>query len=134
MDDESRKARIKRHFLENKKFYVGFTAGIGVAGISFLIMRGVASQSIGRDTVVTAERDIVVLGKRAVMNNVSYISSNRQGPPSWVIRCIETGEIFSSQNAAAIEMNLQKGHISQHLNGMRDHVQNYHFERICMAA
>lgn len=123
--------KIKQHVRENKKVYI---VGISSAGITYLVMRGVASQPIGRDTVVTAERDIVVLGKRAVMNNVSFISANRQGPPSWVIRCIETGEIFSSQSAAAREMGLQRGHISQHLNSMRDHVQNYHFERICMAA
>jgi hypothetical protein len=124
---------IKEHISRHKVAY-SFGSGIVVAGITFCIMRGVASQPISRGIAVTAERGIAVLGKKVVMNNVSYISANRQGPPSWVVRCLETGDIFSSQNAAANTMGLSPAEISQHLNGMRDHVLGHHFERICLAA
>lgn len=123
--------KIKTHFRENKKTYL---VGIGVAGITAIIMRGIASQSISRGISVTAERGISVLGKKVVMENVSYISSNRQGPPSWVIRCKETNDIFTSQRSAASEMNLSDSEISKHLNGLMDNVRGFHFERICMAA
>ena|SRR4029077_2835017 len=126
---------VKSHFEKYKFVYLAGGIGVGVAGFTYLIMRGVdSSEPIGRGISVTAERGISVLGKRVVMNNVSYISSNRQGPPSWVIRCVETGDIFTSQISAAKEMDLPASEISKQLNGIMDHVRGYHFERICLAA
>jgi hypothetical protein len=124
---------IKEHISRHKVAY-SFGSGFIVAGITFCIMRGVASQPISRGIAVTAERGIAVLGKKVVMNNVSYISAHRQGPPSWVVRCLETGHIFSSQNSAALEMGILKSDLSQHLNGVKDHANGFHFERICLAA
>lgn len=123
------KAHIERH-----KVAYSFGSGVVIAGITCVIMRDVVFQPIGRDIVVTARRGIAVTGKKVVMNNVSYISANRQGPPSWVVRCKETGDIFTSQNSAAGIMNLPANNISQHLNGVRDHVNGFHFERICLSA
>ncbi len=125
---------VKSHF---EKYKFAYLAGgvVGIAGITYLIMRGVdPSEPIGRGISVTAERGISVLGKKVVMENVSYISSNRQGPPSWVIRCVETGDIFTSQISAAREMGLPASEISKQLNGVMDHVRGNHFERICLAA
>jgi hypothetical protein len=62
------------------------------------------------------------------------IEANRQGPPSWVVRCKETSDIFMSQKAAAKEMGLSASHLSDHLSGGMDHVRGFTFERICMAA
>src|SRR5436190_145003 len=125
--------RVQNH-VKRHQFVYGVGAGVIFAGITYCIMRGVASQPISRGISVTAERGISVLGKKVVMKNVSYISADRQGPPSWVVRCKETGSIFSSQNSAAIEMGLPKAELSHHLNGTMDNVRGYHFERICMAA
>ena len=126
---------VKNHLSERREFYIGVSCGVAAVGITCLIMRGVASsQPIGHGISVTAERGISVLGKKVVMNDVSYIVSNRQGPPSWVVRCVETGGIFSSQNSAAREMGLSTAELSKHLNGLMDTVRGYTFERICMAA
>jgi hypothetical protein len=126
--------KVKQHVQENKTTYLIVIGGVAVATGTCLLMRDILPQPISRDIVVTASRDTVVAGKKVVMKNVSYISADRQGPPSWVVRCKETGSIFTSQNSAAIEMGLSSSHLSSHLNGMRDHVDGYHFERICMAA
>lgn len=135
MDEQSKKDRIKQHFSENKKFYFGAMTGIGIAEISWFIMRGVAAQRINRGISVVADRGISVIADRSVVtNNVSLISSRRQGAPSWVVRCLETGDIFSSQLSAAKEMDLPASEISKQLNGIMDHVRGYHFERICLAA
>lgn len=72
--------------------------------------------------------------KTTVLNDISYIPANRQGPPSWVVRCLETGGIFPSQRQTAVGMDLPENELSQHLNGTIPHVRGYHFERICMAA
>lgn len=125
---------IKTHFHDHKQTYIIGVSCFSFAAITVLYMRSITSQHISRGTSVTAKRGISVLGKNVVMNNVSYISSNRQGPPSWVIRCLETNKIFTSQNAAAEAMDLPSSEISKHLNGLMDHVRGYTFERICLAA
>ena len=128
--------KIRNHFIRNAPLYL-----VGIAGFSCLMMRGRSgvlsvpdSQLVGRGISVTAKDGISVLGKRVEMNNVSYFSSNRQGPPSWVIRCKETGALFTSQNSAAVEMGLPASEISKHLNGVMGNVRGNTFERICMAA
>jgi hypothetical protein len=125
---------IKAHVGRHKTIYCSVGTGIIVAGITYTITRGVASQSISGGISVTAKRGISVLGKKVVMNNVSYISANRQGSPSWVVRCLETGEIFTSQLSAARELDIPASEISKHLNGLMDHVRGYHLERVCLAA
>jgi hypothetical protein len=124
---------VKTHLHENKKVYIAGAVGI-VAGITCVMMRDIISQSLSHGTSVTAQDGISVLGKKVVMNNVSYFASNRQGPPSWVIRCLENGDVYTSQSAAASTLNLSPQEISKHLNGLMDHVRGYHFERLCMAA
>jgi hypothetical protein len=128
---------VKAHLREHKEAYItgGICLGVGVlAGITGTIVRSNAQQPISRGISATARRGISVAGKRVVLNNVSYISSNRQGAPSWVVRCLETGAIFTSQRSAAEEMELPAAEVSKHLNGLMDHVRGYHFERICLAA
>lgn len=126
--------KIKDHVKENLALYSVLGVTI-VAGITYYVMRDNVSQPIDRGNAVVAKRGIAVLGKKVVLNNVSYISADRQGPPSWVIRCKETGDIFTSQLAAAKEMGLSAADVSQHLNGRKDHAgDGFTFERICMAA
>ena len=127
-------SKIKNHFQKHKTLYVAVGTGLLFAGFTVLIMRGKFSPHIENSNSIFAQSSNSILGKNVVTNNVSYISSNRQGPPSWVVRCLETDQIFTSQNTAAEVMNLSKKVLSQHLNGTSDHVGGYHFERICMAA
>ena len=153
---------LKDHLKRNKAAYI--TGGVSFAVITYLIMRGrhavvgnaasdgpdmatvrSLSKHIGRGIPVTASRGIPVTGENASINNfvsgknnvlsaISYISANRQGPPSWVVRCIETGNIFTSQNAASIEMDIPANELSRHLTGVLEDVRGFHFERVCMAA
>ena len=97
-------------------------------------MRSSSGSTILRDSIVEAQRDSIVLGKNATLNQVSYFASERQGPPSWVVRCIETGNVFTSQRSAAFAMEISESNISRQLNGLKDQADGYHFERLCMAA
>lgn len=127
--------KVKEHIKEHKLAYSCAATGFAVAGITFLITRGISSQHIGRGTSVTANRGISVVADRSVVtSNVSFISSRRQGAPSWVVRCKETGQIFTSQRSTALEMGLSESELSKHLNGLLDHVRGFTFERICIAA
>lgn len=126
--------RIKTHFNNHKELYLGIGAGVAVAGFTCVVMRGVASRP--DNSVIHGVVGPVIHGTKhkVVMNNVSYFSSNRQGPPSWVVRCKETGDIFTSQHKTALAMGLRESDLSRHLNGILEHVDGFHFERICMAA
>jgi hypothetical protein len=143
--------KVKDHIKEHQVVYCCTVTGVIVAGITAVIMRSRSDFSIQRGIAVLAKRGLAVPGETSVnalevnrgglvlgnsyaLNNVSFISSNRTGSPSWVVRCLETGEIFTSQLKAASEMNVPASDISKHLNGILDHVRGYHFERICMAA
>jgi hypothetical protein len=127
-------SKIKQHFKKHKTIYIAGGSSIFFAGITYLIMRDVKTPDISRELLATADRELLVIRQTGAVNNVSYISANRQGPPSWVIRCVETNEIFTSQREAAAVMNLPASDISRHLNGLKDHVNGNTFERICMAA
>jgi hypothetical protein len=131
---ETKWQQFKDHVYRNRQAYIsGTVCTIITAGITCLVMRSNSKQYISRDTIVTAGRDTIVAGKNVVMENVSFISSDRQGAPSWVVRCKETGEIFSSQSSAALKLGLSPSRLSQHLTGVTDHVNGLHFERICLA-
>lgn len=127
--------RIKTHIKKHKVVYSFASGGIVFAGITGIIMRGVASRHISGGISVAANRGISVVADRSVVtSNVSFISSRRKGSPSWVIRCLENGLIYSSQRKAALAMGLSESEISKQLNGLTENVRGYRFERICMAA
>lgn len=128
--------KIGQHVSEHSEFYIRAGIAVGVAGFTAVIMRGFASQPIRVGNVTDAAHGgiVSVMGKKAVMSNVSFISSYRQGSPSWVVRCLESGEIFASQRQAALAMNIPQSELSKHLNGHFDTAHGRHFERICMAA
>jgi hypothetical protein len=138
---------IKTHFEKYKAAYIvgGISVGIfSVAGITYLIMRdgslGISPSvtgTAGPSVTGTRESGVIqniVSGKSNTLNAVSYFSANRSGPPSWVVRCKETGEVFTSQHAAALAKGITETNLSKHLNGLQDTAQGFHFERLCMAA
>ena len=47
------------------------------------------------------------------------------------VKCNETNEIFKSINSCAKKMNLNRGCISEHLNGKRKHVKAFTFSLVC---
>jgi len=55
------------------------------------------------------------------------------GPPSWMVRCVETGTVFTSQESAARIMKISKSMLSTHLSGKAESVGGYHFVRVAMA-
>ena len=61
----------KQHIKDHQTAYILGTS-VAVAGITCLIMRGVASQPISRGFTATASHGFTVTGKKVVMNNVSY--------------------------------------------------------------
>jgi hypothetical protein len=118
--------RIKEHVQRHKTAYL-IGAGVAIAGLTYLVTR---KTIIGQGNV--SVRALNLLSNKP--NIITVIESGRQGPPSWVVRCLETDEVFTSQRGAAILKGITETHISKHLNGALENAGGFHFERICMAA
>ena len=122
--------KIKAHWEKYKQTYITVGVGVVVVVTIFIVARKTApTLNIGKSAVVTDVKQFVTKG------DLNYtITSNRQGPPSWVVRCIETGDVFSSQNEAAKTLGINTSILSKQLNGLTESINGLHFERICMAA
>jgi hypothetical protein len=118
---------IAAHVKKHKTAYIVGTTVVVTAGITYFVTRRI---SVGQGNVNV--RALNLLSNKP--NIVTVIENGRQGPPSWVVRCVETNEWFSSQRAAAFGKGLSESELSSHLNGLRDNVRDLHFERVCLAA
>ena len=124
---------VVSHWKEHKDTYIKVGCILAGAGFTCAIMRETSSEPITVAIGDGTSGAIGVAGKKVVMSNVSFISSNRQGSPSWVVRCVETGEVETSQKKMAQAMEIPSSKLSEHLNGKREHVDGKHFERLCVA-
>lgn len=104
---------------------------------SFLLS---AKDSIG-DTLAVQKTPLETHGsyifKNSVVNfgsmdgsTVSVVERVGRGHPGYLTRCLENNLVYKSQRAAADALNLNPAHLSDHLNGLRDHVGGMHFERL----
>ena len=119
------KHEIKKHLQENKRVYL-VGAGCLVVGAAGALM---LTRSDARVTV-DAWKFIEFKWKSPTTNNIMQTVMERRGHPGYVVRCLETGKKFASQNQAASEMGLNAGNLCSHLNGKYAHVQGFTFERL----
>ena len=124
---------IKEHFAKYRNVYI--TAGIVVLAS---VVTGLTVYSVSKTDIKPVSIGDIHENSNVAVNlggTLNYtIKSSRKGPPSWVVRCLETGQLYSSQRQAANTLNLDKNNLSKHLNGLTDSVSGLHFERVCMAA
>jgi hypothetical protein len=133
------KKALQDHYYKYEREYLiggGVLGGFIVGSVALALMKNRVPMTVQVTEVTEASPIGFVSGKKAVMNMITYIDARRSGPPSWIVRHLETGEIYSSQNAAAEAVGISATKLSKHLNGHPDveHVNGNHFERIAMAA
>lgn len=116
---------IKTHIERHKSAYL-IGAGVAIAGVTWYFT-GKAYTKAGPTNVAS-----LIFGKNTV-NQTAITMVERQGPPSHIVKCVETGETLLSQRSMAGLKGLNESHLSDHLNGGRPHVGGLHFERIGMA-
>jgi hypothetical protein len=113
------------------------------AGITYVIMRkharvhsvlasGVHSVPDGTATAVTVN-PFMFFSKQA--NNISTIvHRNNQGPPSYMVECLEDNVTWLSQKVAAAAKGVDPGMMSSHINhGIPGSLNGEHFRRIGVA-
>jgi len=117
-----------------KKNWKPFTVGIVLTGVTLIVTRNMTMRYMrieGTSTFI--HKAVIEEGPLYNVFNI-YAPGFRNQGPSWMVRCIETGKLFRSQEHAARVMRLSEKHISAYLNGHRHNVGGYHFERIGIAA
>lgn len=112
--------KIREHVKKYKVWYI--SGGIFVAGV--------ATGVIISNKVRVTNTVVQILPKDSPVYNITQTILERRGHPGWLVRCCETGEVFASQNRAAICLGVDKSSLSKHLNGLADAAGGLHFERL----
>ena len=60
----------------------------------------------------------------------TFASGRRRAPRYTGVRVVETGDIYESVTACAIDTGCDRSEIFKYLAGQRAHVKGYHFERL----
>lgn len=122
MENQTLGSKVKSHFRKYKnKYIVGSTCTIVGVGIgSYLGNKGIINLQLintGKvEQVLNIDKSINILSRRGHAGNV--------------VRCIETGETFASQNRAAEVYGINPGVLSSHLSGKMKDAKGYTFEKV----
>lgn len=114
--------KIKTHLQENKEIYVAAAVGAGLGAAA------VAATLLLKKQVVIVD-SFKIQWKSNTTNHV-VTTLVRRGHPGYLVRCLQTGEVFASQNRAAAAMGINRGDLSSHLNGKYASAGGYVFERL----
>lgn len=133
---------IKAHFKKHRRTYAacGVTAVV-VGGVAYVIhlKRVDVATKIAIDAM--AKANTVTIGAPVAASAISSVSAGRdailttvinhlerQGHPGNLVRHIESGAIFASQNQAANAFGIDPSNLSKHLLGKIPHVGGETFE------
>jgi hypothetical protein len=133
--------KTKAHFRKYKTWYCCAGAGLLGAGITLVIMKG-RSAWVGN----AASDEDLILNKlfarsfnffshhnNVTSNIVTVVERDGRGHPGYIVRCLETNEIFPSQHAASASLGIPATVISDHLRGKFEDANGLHLERILVA-
>jgi hypothetical protein len=131
--------KVKKHFKKNKNVYI---VGIGVAGITTLIMKGSHAGLI--DRTQRGLQDHRVHGfflfnfKSPVSDSfnqtiVNCIEREGRGHPGYIVMCKETLEEFPSQVKAALNEGVSDMIMSLHIRGEIPDINGHHYKRVMAA-
>lgn len=131
--------KVRKHWKNNHKFYIGAGGGMVLAGITYTIMRGrYEALAVGgayglktADTSVTMRTLSIFSDQNNVVN---VLTREGRGHPGYIIRSLDTDQIFFSQRDAASFFDISETLLSKHLSGKITDAKGLRFERICMAA
>jgi hypothetical protein len=124
---------IRDHY-ERHKFAYGLGAGVALAGITYLIMRGSIARGGIREgfnarggLTNTASFNF---SNKPMINITTVLDREGRGHPGWPVRNLEFNRIFFSQKEAADTFGIPEGVLSGHLTGKFTDADGLHFERV----
>ena len=120
---------VKNHLVRNKTRYLVFGgAVIGTAvgmTIGYFVFRNVDIQAQAKAQVI----GLINFKSPAIATAIVV----PQGHPGYVVQCVETGEVFMSQNQAAQKLGVNPSVLSGHLNGKFESAGGKTFIRLGVA-
>ena len=139
------KDQIKEHYEKHKTAY-HICGGALLVVASVLITRGIMKK-VSTESYARGVSDAVARGATSQHVNVgdgssslifhdnygkitTNIKTNSKGHPGFITKCLETGELFSSQKKAANAFGIPENVMSAHLNGKFPEADGHHFERV----
>lgn len=119
-------SKIKKHFVDNKNLYL-------TGAVCLVVGALVAKQ--GESANSNATMKMIAYKPQNVSQNLEQTTVLvRRGHPGNVVKCVETGELFASQNRAASALGIDAAGLSRHLQGKNPHVGGLTFENLGEAA
>ena len=121
--DKTRVERVKEHFARNKQLYLIGTACLLTGGLAGALAT----------TKVISINDVAnlkILSPTNIANVINIEAPFRKGHPGYLVKCLETGMVYPSQNEAAKAMGVSRASMTKHLNGERGSAGGMKFERL----
>lgn len=124
---------VRSHFRRNKNTYLAIGAGIGLAGITYLVMKSSVPVTPTIPNTMDGHDVVNVLPRASSFakqtNNITTVLI-RRGHPGTMVLCKETGEVFGSIARAAEANGINRPNLSSHLAGRLPHVGGLTFEKL----
>lgn len=119
--------RIKKHLKDHKEAYI-------VGGV--MLIAGVVIGVVFKSSPTAVQKANIqgLVNWKPVQTLEQTTVLVRRGHPGYIVKCLETGELFASQRRASDLLNLNLSDLSKHLNGGLESVKGLHFERLGEAA
>jgi hypothetical protein len=112
--------RIKDHFDQYKTVYISVGVIALSIGVGIAIGKKIDVHNLPTNTISDSTN--------AIINNGSLIQNNFQGRLSKIVRCVETGEIWTSIRETADELGVTPNEVSRVINGHASDIHGLHFE------
>src|SRR5580765_8505268 len=95
-----------------KRNWKPFAVGVVFTGVTFVVTKRITLRYFPTNTMR-------INSKMVFKGNTMFFNTwaRKQGSPSYVIRCQETGKIYTSQAEACRELGINPARMSRHLNG-----------------
>jgi hypothetical protein len=131
-EDTTTIEKIKNHIKENKQIYIGVVIGVTVTLVAVAATNRIKIYRLNESNKIANK--INNMGQLTVIpsqntNVYQTVLAPREFPAPKPVRCIETGELFASQNRACEVYGIEDPNImSMHLRGLLPDAKGYHFE------
>lgn len=133
------KAKVKGHFVKHQDIYtilaVAVTSAAAGAAVNAAFNSRVPELVETEDSKQLVDVNVETKGVfyKSPVTNITTVLTSRDNP-SIPVRCLDTGEVFASQNRAAAANDISANNLSRHLRGHSDSVKGLRFERIELPA
>lgn len=130
LEEEEKETKFDKIKKFGKKNWLPFTIGAGITLVTIIVTKKYISPFV---TARVSTKVTTMIAKKIVLKDSVLLVQTynpHQGPPSWMVR--SGNQLWRSQTAAAKAVGVSNSTMSQHLNGMRPHINGRVYERVAI--